>query len=208
MIENLFETNSLKNITYEEFQNSKLFYMDNFYKNPEEILYYLLKVKEPFYWKGNETPSYNGITFDDLRHNFYNQNFEQTSLKLAKICNQKLRSPGMIKTNIIKFYDKTFNDYKNCYWFPHTDLGYNAIVYLNTVTTETNFYEKIEDDNVYTPEHYEPWRPKYKYKILKTLEGKFNRLIMFDGSKFLHGMNITNDIFFDIFRINQVIFFS
>jgi hypothetical protein len=57
------------------------------------------------------------------------------------------------------------------------------------------------------PEHYAPWRLKTKYKIIKQLQGKFNRLIMFDGAKFLHGMDISTDDFFKVRRINQVLFF-
>jgi hypothetical protein len=81
------------------------------------------------------------------------------------------------------------------------------IIYLNQITTATNLYEQLEEDHCTTPEHYEPWRQKNKYKIIKQLQGTFNRLIMFDGAKFLHGMDISSSDFFNIRRINQVLFF-
>lgn len=203
----LFETNDFSNIKIEEFQDSKIYVMDNFYKYPEQILYYLLHVKEPALWKGHETPSYNGKYFLDLRHSFDDDRFITVGKKLSEICGQFSRAPGTVKTNCIKFLNHDFNDYKNNYWAPHKDLGYTALIYLNYQTTFTNFYEQIQDDIWNSPEHFEPWRSKEKYKVIKKLEGTFNRLIMYDGSKFLHGMDISNNAFFNEFRLNQVLFF-
>ncbi len=59
------------------------------------------------------------------------------------------------------------------------------------------------------PEHSAPWRQKEKYKKIKTLIPKYNRLVLFDGYKFPHGMNITNDRYFsNEYRNNQVFFFE
>ena len=64
-----------------------------------------------------------------------------------------------------------------------------------------------EKENKGINEHYEPWRPKNKYKLLKTLEPAYNRLVFFDGAKFPHGMNVTNDRYFGYeYRNNQVFF--
>jgi hypothetical protein len=204
---NIFETNDLKNIEVETFRGSKIYTMDNFYKYPDAVLEMLLIEKTPELWKKDEVPSYNGIHFADHRHRFDVLKFTTIGNQLAEICGQKSRSAGTIKTNCIKFFDKQFNDYENCYWAPHTDVGYNAIIYFNTINTATNIYEKIEEDILDMPEHYAPWRLKTKYKIIKQLQGKFNRLIMFDGAKFLHGMDISTDDFFKVRRINQVLFF-
>jgi hypothetical protein len=204
---NIFETNDLKNIEVETFCGSKIYKIDNFYKYPDAVLSVLFEQKIPELWKKDEVPSYNGIHFADYRHRFDVENFATTGNQLGELCGQKSRSPATIKTNCIKFFDKEFNNYKNCYWAPHTDVGYNAIIYLNTIDTATNFYEKVEEDILDMPEHYAPWRPKNKYRIVKQLQGKFNRLIMFDGAKFLHGMDISTDDFFKIHRINQVLFF-
>lgn len=190
----------------EEFQGSKIYIIDNFYKYPEELAYYLLNIKEPELWKGHEQPSFNGSHFLDLRHSFDDNNFKKVESTLCEICGQTSPALGTVKTNCIKFVDRNFNDYKNNFWGPHYDLGYTALIYLNLTPTATNLYEQLIDDQWEGPEHFEPWRPKHKYKIIKQLQGRFNRLIMFDGAKFLHGMDISNDDFFDSFRINQVLF--
>ena len=58
------------------------------------------------------------------------------------------------------------------------------------------------------PEHYRPWRPKKDFKILKTLEPEYNRLVFFDGLKFIHGANFPDDRYFgEEYRTNQVFFF-
>lgn len=207
MLPNIFETNNLANIQVEVFDNSKIYVMDNFYKHPEELLNHLLYVREPLLWKGEETPSYNGSHFLDLRHSFDSYEFKKVGLQLSTICGQLAPAAGTVKTNFIKLIDKDFNNYSNNYWAPHRDMGYTALIYLNNIDTATNLYEQIEEDVWNTPEHYEPWRSKNKYRILKKLEGKFNRLVMFNGKKFLHGMDISSDDFFTCFRMNQVLFF-
>ena len=112
------------------------------------------------------------------------------------------------------FYND-FNDYENCFWWPHLDNGYNGIVYFNKdeENSGTNLYDpKVLHDSEWkfkdlAPEHYLCWRPKEKYSALKTFNSKYNSLCFFDGSKFPHGMNISNDIFFNQYRCNQVFFF-
>jgi hypothetical protein len=204
---NIFETNDLKNIEVETFCGSKIYKMDNFYKYPDSVLEMLLVGKLPDLWKKDEVPSYNGVHFADYRHRFDVAHFASVTKQLSELCGQQCPAPATVKTNCIKFFDRQFNDYQNCYWAPHLDVGYNAIIYFNTVDTATNIYEKIEEDILDIPEHYAPWRSKTKYKVIKQLHGKFNRLIMFDGAKFLHGMDISTDEFFKIRRINQVLFF-
>jgi hypothetical protein len=80
-----------------------------------------------------------------------------------------------------------------------------------TVTT-TNFYECLdfEDKNNFNliPEHKCPWRSKQKWEKIATLHGKFNKLILFDGSKFFHGADISTDEYTKKYRMNQVIFFQ
>ena len=69
------------------------------------------------------------------------------------------------------------------------------------------YHQIIEQDDV--NEHFKPWRSKKDYKVLKHVEPKYNRLVLFDGCKFLHGMNIINDRYFsDEYRKNQVFFFT
>lgn len=205
-MKNLFDIN-LENIQVEYFQDSPIYKIDNFYKHPVDVINFIESTKLTL-WKNWETPSYNGIHFTDFRHDIYDLRFNQVGLELEKICKQQLAQPSQIITNKIKFINYEFNDYFNNYWAPHRDLGYNGIVYLNTnESTGTNLYEEIIPDNWSEPEHYAPWRPKNNYKVIKTIDPKFNQLVMFDGKKFLHGMSITDDRFFKKDRFNQVLFF-
>ena len=59
-----------------------------------------------------------------------------------------------------------------------------------------------------TVEHFEPWRPKENYKVLETIDAKYNRMVLFDGI-IPHGMNICTDTYFGKeYRQNQVFFFN
>jgi hypothetical protein len=60
----------------------------------------------------------------------------------------------------------------------------------------------------WTPEHYEPWKSKEKFELIHSIEPKYNRMILFDGFKYDHGMNICNDDYSsETYRMNQALFF-
>jgi hypothetical protein len=208
-MQTLFDINTSAELSIEEFYGSPIYTIDNFYKYPHEVINFI-NSHTPELWKRWDTPSFNGTKFIDSRHSFDDDRFAIVSNYLKNICRQEITQPSKIVTNKIQFIDYEFNDYFNNYWGPHQDLGYNGIVYLNDFTYPgTNLYEEIEHDNWTGPEHYAPWRPKSKYKIIKTIESRFNRLVLFDGKKFPHGMAITDDTFFNsITRFNQVVFFK
>ena len=127
---------------------------------------------------------------------------------LSYLCNQDVDSHEIV-TNMQRFFKHDFNDYKNYYWWPHQDSGYNGIVYFNKDdnTSGTNLYS-VKTRYDMTDEHFKPWRPKEDFQILKTLEPKYNRLVFFDGLKFLHGANFPDDRYFgEEYRTNQVFFF-
>jgi len=203
-MKNLFDVN-LDNISVEVFQDSRIYTIDNFYRYPNKVLDFL-NSNTATLWKSWETPSYNGIHFFDYRHNFIDDRLLTVDSVLEKLCDQHIAQPGRIVTNKIKFVNYDFNDYFNNYWAPHKDLGYTGLVYFNS--SGTNLYESVESDEWSEFEHVAPWRPKFKYKVIKTLESKFNRLILFDGAKFLHGMAIDNDNYFKNYRFNQAFFLS
>jgi len=203
---NIFDFNN-KDVRVEYFENSPIFIIDNFYKNPAAVIDYI-NSHTPALWKSWETPSYNGQHFFDYRHNISETRITDAIMFLASLCMQTPAEPSKITTNKITFKDYEFNDYFNNFWAPHLDIGYNGIIYLNEEDTYTNFYSQTNIDNWNGPEHFTPWRSKTKYQIIKQLEGKFNRCILFDGAKFLHGMDIKNDMFFNgKYRLNQTVFF-
>jgi|TARA_B110000285_G_scaffold53010_1_gene60309 hypothetical protein len=206
---NLFDINPLSdNVTVKVVNNTKIYIKDNFYKNPNEVADFILS--QPCNkWKSWESPSYNGTHFLDQRHDFYDERMIPVSAEIEKLCNEKVAQPRQVVTNCMTFYDKLFNNYNDNYWGPHSDLGYTALIYLNLETCEgTNFYEQLVDDPWPTPEHYEPWRLKSRYKLIDTVESKFNRMVLFNGAELQHGMSINSDLFFNKLRINQAIFLT
>ena len=108
-----------------------------------------------------------------------------------------------------RFSANDFNDYKNYVWWPHQDNGYNGIVYFSD-ECGTNLYSTDTTDELpNAPEHYNPWRLRENYKILKTLKPKYNRLVLFDGFKFPHGVDICSHRYYgEEYRKNQVFFFQ
>jgi hypothetical protein len=211
---NIFEINDLSDIQEFEIDGSKVYVKDNFYKNPDLVLEYIESHK-PEIWKSHETPSFNMIHFEELRHHIETEDITEISIELGKIISQISTAPNTIVTNYIKFIDKNFNNYVENYWWPHVDIGYNAIIYFDNFDTEipgTNLYQKVKDieyNQHEYPEHFRPWIPKKDFDLVHTFSSKFNRLVLFDGKKFFHGMSINDDRFFcDIFRKNQVMFFT
>ena len=204
----MFELNDELIIEKEYLLGSVIYTIDNFYKNPNRIKNYLFSKPAPF-WKEDEEPTCNNVYFEDRRLIKFDNRLIPTIDFLSNLISQKPSSREII-TNQAKFYKHTFNDIENCYWWPHLDNGYNGIVYFNDDSENgTNIYQKINDRRVVSGEHYRPWRSKKDFKLLKHLEPKYNRLVFFDGYKFLHGMNIVNDRYFsDEYRINQVFFFN
>ena len=205
-IDDYLELNDFE-VRTEDFMGSQIYYIDNFYKYPDQLISYLHNQKCPLH-KSNQTPSHNGVFFEDRRHAIKSEKIIDVSQVLADICGHSVVNRKVF-TNFTRFKRCSFNNFDDNYWWPHRDHGYTGIVYFNS--SATNLYEKIEYDGERSliNEHYKPWRSKQKYKILKTLESKYNRLVLFEGKKFIHGMSITDDTYFGSeYRTNQAIFLS
>ena len=206
----MFELNENLEIKKEIFEGTVIYTIDDFYKNPKEVENYLFGEpdKIPLH-KMNEKPSFNGVYFEDRRHDSEdNLDLKKVYDFLSGLCGQSYEAPDIV-TNCSRFKKHEFNDYKNYYWWPHTDGGYNGIVYFNDDDKHgTCFYEElVEKPDV--PEHYQPWGAKKDFIVIKTLEPKYNRFVFFDGYEFPHGMNICTDRYFgEEYRKNQVFFFD
>lgn len=214
MIEcNIFEHNDLSNMREEKFEDSIIYYMDDFYKYPDKVLEWLLK-NQPSLHKENEHPSYNGIYFEDRRHVIQTDYLQVLTSNLESVLNQKVFYKNLLLTNFTKFRISEFNDYQNNFWWPHKDVGYTCLIYFNDFKDEfagTNLYKKVSEKPIdeSIPEHFQPWQPKTDWEIIYTMNSKFNRFVAFDGLKYYHNMNIFDDRFFyDVYRMNQVLFFS
>ena len=221
----MFEVNENLEVKQDYLLGSKIFTIDNFYKDPEEVSDYLFNREIPL-WKIKESPSFNGLFFNERRLIEEDTRLENIYKFLSSLCGMGYKFVDIV-TNMSRFCKDDFNDYENCFWWPHTDRGWNGIVYFNKdeENSGTNLYDpKVLQEEEWqislsAPEHYSAWRPKEKYSILKTFKSKYNSLCLFDGSKFPHNMNITNDRFFrdiplfsypqvywDNYRCNQVFF--
>lgn len=209
-MEEIFDINLESKIEKIEFDKSYFYIIDDFYKNPDLILNLIFE-NDPILWKNWQKPSYNGIYFEDYRHQLQINGIENVFDYLSSICNKNSYEKKFL-TNVMRFKKNKFNDYKNNYWWPHLDRGYTAIVYLNNIECNgTNIYHSLKDDNEmrYQNEHFCPWRKKQYWQLYATIIAKFNRLVLFDASKFYHGASIDDETFFDgAFRLNQVMFFE
>ena len=207
----MFELNENLEIKKELFEGTVIYTIDDFYKHPQKVENYLFgKPNEIPLHKIHEKPSFNNVYFEDRRHDDSIDNLDLKNVYdfLSSLCGQGYEAPDVV-TNCTRFKRHQFNDYKNYYWWPHTDGGYNGIVYFNDDNKNgTCFYEELVD-RPDMPEHYQPWGEKKDFILLKTLEPKYNRFVFFDGYEFSHGMNICTDRYFgEEYRKNQVFFFD
>lgn len=209
----MFEINKNSDIKVEEFHGSNIYTIDNFYEDPLSLCLYFLKIK-PELHKKTDKKTFNGLYFEDRGHRFLDNEVKQVFKYISNICKQKPSSSTQenVLTNVAKFKDCSFNDYKNNYWWPHYDPGYTALIYLNYDDEEsgTNLYKPLDNySNSIPDEHIEPWISKKRFKLLKTLKPKYNRMVLFNANKFLHGMHICNKKYFkNEYRLNQVLFFE
>ena len=122
----------------------------------------------------------------------------------ANLSKQEPSFYGALKTNTEVWLKGDYNDYKNCYWFPHIDNGYNCIIYFNQDSKNgTNLYDpSLRDEEWFSslmkevPAGAQPWISKEKTKLLKTLKPKYNRMVLFDGSYFPHSPAIEDEKYF------------
>jgi hypothetical protein len=208
----MFELSKHSSIKLEILEGSKIYIIDNFYEHPDSIVEYFLSIK-PELWKSSQTATYNSLYFEDRKHFIESSEIEKVYDFLSFLCDQEsYRSKNIIVTNATRFKKHPFNNYKDNYWWPHTDFGYNALVYLNVDDniSGTNLYENLnpKEEPPMSTEHFAPWRPKSNFRLIKTLIPRYNRLVLFDGLKFFHGMHICNDDYFgENYRFNQVFAF-
>jgi hypothetical protein len=213
----LFDLNEKAVVVQESFMGSNLYYIDDFYKHPDDIVKYLDTTYAPRHtgvYTADGCQNLNGKYFDDRRHCIVtNREILSVYTHLSKICGHTpVHKHKPILTNKTRFFKNKFNDYKNNYWHPHIDYGYTALIYMNKGDSEcgTNLYRRVKPDLPETRgEHVDPWRSKENWEIMKTLESKFNRCVLFDGLQFPHGLHITDERYFgDQYRLNQVLFFE
>lgn len=190
-----------------EVEGSKIYIIDNFYSNPDKVYNYCINpLPDP--WKHNPHLGYNMDKYEDRRLIKDHESLIDNYHKLSEICGQSAESTTRFVTNVSKFHDRAYNNYEKFYWWPHTDLGYNGIVYLNDDDPHpgTNLFSAKDKHPLY-PEWICPWVRKGYHNLIHTTEARYNRCVLFDG-QLHHGMAVEDDRYFDKYRVNQVYFFQ
>jgi len=194
-----------------------MFVFDSFFVHPYDVVNYI-EAHTAELWKAKEKPSWNGKKFEDRRHKIKNAEINDIYSFFKTLNGQPPEGPAnqLVLTNKFTMLDTEWNNYHDNVWHPHIDSGWNGIVFLNENdnVSGTNLYQRV--NNVLEPnplgkdplpEHLMPWRPKENYNIIHHLPCKFNRLYLFNGNKYLHGMNIADDRYSDgNYRLNMVFF--
>lgn len=208
--QDLFELNENANI----YCKDNIIYVDNVYKNYDEILNVL-----------------NNAAVENWKLSNYSRNFKDY-YDCRLYINNKASSDNIVLdrlkrfTDLINYFfdDKTtlsgetflrFNYFKhiknninpNLQHYPHVDnlSKYNIIIYLDEISKGgTAIYSKLmnvdysEDENVLVDIN------KYNYEIVNLVESKPNRCVIFDGT-IPHGGYITNHKEYENnWRINQL----
>jgi len=214
----IFDLNEKAVVIRERFMGSNLYYIDDFYKNPDDIAKLFNTIPNCKHTPGihPNAKSLNGIYFDDRRIRLKTDEIIPVWEHLSNIIGYR---PALqhkdchdVLTNQFRYRDKSFNKSKDNYWHPHIDCGFNAIVYFNKNDDMcgTNLYKLIHPDlPISKGEHVEPWRSKKNWERITTLKPAFNRCVIFDGGKFRHGMHIPDERYSsEEYRLNQVFFFQ
>lgn len=215
MYDSIFQLGTNWKITTEEFMGSNIITIDNFYKTPHLVREFTLTPLPPL-WKSSPE-SRNGCYYQDRRLQAVVEDsiHDDNPKFLSQMCGQKLTEGGdKFISNVTKYYKHSYNNIDNCYWWPHLDQGYNAIISLNTEFGDSEYpgtalYHPDDATTSPPPEGLSPWISKTEYRLVKHIKAKYNRCVMFDGLKFPHAMHINDYTFFDDFyRVNHVYFFK
>lgn len=218
-MDNIFEFGKW-DITTEIFMDSKIITIENFYKYPDLVKEFTINPL-PNLWKAEHGETRNGCFYFDRRSqiDLTNQHYEQHK-RIFDIFSQLIGQPigensGNYRyiSNVTKFLKHSFNNIDECYWWPHRDKGYNAIVSLNDEFGESEYPGTAlfhpEDEQAKTNEGVNPWVLKKDFNLVKDLKARYNKCVLFDGLKFPHAMHINDYRFFDEFyRVNTVLFFN
>lgn len=189
-------------------------YVDNFYKNYEDI-YEMLNSSWVPNWKMCQK-SKNFVDYYDCRYTIQNTNFgESFEIKiwsLIQLISYYFKDDRQINIGCSNY---NFNFFKNIktnvnnslQHHPHVDVFYNALVYLDKQCSGgTAIYPEI--DNL---ENDEASCLLFDVSNIskEVIQAKPNRLVIFDGKKY-HGGYIEDHNAYtgENWRINQVMFFN
>jgi hypothetical protein len=193
-----------------EFRKSKaptctFIIVDNFYENPMEVRNFALQQEytENTYYPGKRTKS-----FACKEHK---ERFEQI---LKPFINKIVDFP--YDTDNGKFQYSTSNDHSWVHYDSNIRMNYAGIIYLTPdapVESGTAFYQYIDgtldahEDRIMKNEHNKYSKDMTKWKLVDKVGNVFNRLVLFDSSRFHTAVDYFGKDIYDG-RLYQVFFFS
>tara|TARA_R100000353_G_scaffold40356_1_gene32036 strand:- start:1335 stop:2024 length:690 start_codon:yes stop_codon:yes gene_type:complete len=199
----MWKLNNDTSVTITTLRGSKIYTIDDVFAEPKKLERFLfnrqtamIEPKDPF--------SYNGLEFLKCRHHDFVNKAAPIVWLASNLTNQAPLFYGSLKTNTEVWLKGDYNDWKNNYWFPHIDPGYNCIIYFNNDSKNgTNLYDpSLMDEEWFSslmkdvPTGAQPWVSKKRVKLLKTLKPKYNRMVLFDGAYFPHSPAIEDERYF------------
>lgn len=199
----MWNLNNESKVTITKLKGSKIFTIDNVFAQPKKLERFLFSRKTALV-EDKEPFQMNGMEFLKCRYHDFVDKAVPIVWLASKLSDQEPSFFGSFKTNADVWLKGDYNDYKNYYWWPHIDHGYNCIVYFNQDSKNgTNLYDpSLKDEEWFSslmenvPVGAQPWVSKDKVKLLKTLKPKYNRMVLFDGAYFPHSSAIDNDKYF------------
>ena len=107
---NVFDINDNLVTNTHNINGSSVYFIDNFYKNPDELVKLLKNTKCGLH-KSEENPSFNGVYFEDKRHKFKHDGMNKVSKTISEIIGQPvLHDTNQVMTNISTYKSTEFND--------------------------------------------------------------------------------------------------
>ena len=194
----MWELNDNLHVHTHHVANKPIYEVENFYKYPEKVRRFLFNRYSPP-WKGTQEGKY-----DDRR---YGQRLPKDKTLPPLDFLKDLTGIAWIPQIVTNQFKATSFPYKTHYWWIHHDPCLNGIVYFNKD-------DEVNGTNLYKPpyepatlEDVEPEIPKESVELLHHIKPKYNKLVVFDGVYFPHGMALNDDRYFgDTYRMNQVFF--
>jgi hypothetical protein len=207
----MYELSENLEVNVEPFQDSFIYTIDNFFKDPYKILSFMKEAPHTM-WQGFTSPNHNGKYYK-YKKIFHHNTLIYPVIDLMMPYFQKgeIQHRGFVLSDYYLF-DNEYNDYQNKYFWPHKDFGWTGVVYLNHYEGPgTNMYREKENvirDNLVVSESESAWLDKSLYTLEKPLMSKFNRCVFFDAFKFHHNMAVDDRTWFNEHRYNVVIHFK
>jgi len=190
----MWEINDNLHVHTHHVDNQPIYEVENFYKYPTKVARFLFNRDNPT-WKGYQEGKY-----DDRRWGTHLPEKLPSHEFIEKVFG--LEWQPALCTNLFR---ATSFPYKTHYWWIHIDPYPAALVYFNEddEVNGTNLYKPPYEST--TEEGVEPEIPKDQVELLYHIKPKYNKLVIFDGTYFPHGMALNDDRYFgNTYRKNQV----